>query len=103
MKHIDITAQEANEVMYNLSGLFLQNIYYHLSCLKQQEDKERFTYRTMEMAKVILVKMEAIASFLNIQSYVVNLGEPDNNICIDLDTRKPTVERVQLILDSIEV
>lgn len=101
MKHIDIT--EANEVMYNLSGLFLQNIYYHLSCLKQQEDKERFTYRTMEMAKVILVKMEAIASFLNIQSYVVNLGEPDDNICIDLDTRKPTVERVQLILDSIEV
>lgn len=102
MKHIDITVQEANEVMHNLARLFLYNIHHHGFYLEQQEDKERFTHRTMEMAKVILVKMEAIASFLNIKSYVVNLGEPGDNICIDLDTRKPTIERVGYILDLIE-
>lgn len=100
MKQINITREEASEVIYNLSKLFLQNILHHYFYLEQQEDKERFTYRTMEMAKVILVKMEAIASFLKIKSYVVNIDK-DANICIDLDTRKPTVERVQELLDLV--
>lgn len=103
MKQIDITREEANEVLGNLAKQFLHNVYYHLFYLDQQEDKERFTYRTMEIGKMILFYMDEVAEFLNLQNYVVNLGDPGDDVCFEFGVKKPTVERIQAILDLFEV
>lgn len=102
-KQLDITREEANEVLGNLAKQFLHNVYYHLFYLDQQEDKERFTYRTMEIGKMILFYMDEVAEFLNLQNYVVNLGDPGDDVCFELGVKKPTVERIQAILDLFEV
>lgn len=101
-KQLDITREEANEVLHNLARQFLHNVHYHLFYLDQQEDKERFTYRTMEIGKMILFYMDEVAAFLNLQNYVVNLGDPGNDVCFELGVNKPTVERIQAILDLFE-
>lgn len=102
-KQLDITREEANEVLNNLARQFLHNVYYHLFYLDQQEDKEKFTYRTMEIGKMILFYMDEVAEFLNLQNYVVNLGDPGDDVCFELGVKKPTVERIQAILDLFEV
>jgi len=102
MKHIDITVQEANEALGGLVKQFLRNVHYHLSYVGQEENKEKFTYRTMEIAKMLLFYMDEIAEFLHLQNYVVDLGDSDI-ICIELVSKKPTVERVQEILNLFEV
>lgn len=101
-KQLDITREEANEVLHNLARQFLHNAHYHLFYLDQQEDKERFTYRTMEIGKMILFYMDEVAAFLNLQNYVVNLGDPGDDVCFELGVNKPTVERIQAILDLFE-
>lgn len=102
MKQIDITREEANEVLGNLAKQFLHNVHYHLFYLDQQEDKECFTYRTMEIGKMILFYMDEVAEFLNLQNYVVNLGDPGDDVCFEFGVKKPTVERIQAILDLFE-
>lgn len=105
-KQLDITREEANEVLGGLAKQYLQNLVYHYFYLEQQEDKEKFTYRTMEIAKILLFYMDEIAEFLHLDAYVVNIDK-DTNVRIDLynhinrNDRKPTVQRVQELLDLI--
>mgnify|MGYP000852900108 FL=1 len=101
-KQLDITREEANEVLGGLVKQFLRNVHYHLSHVDQEENKEKFTYRTMEIAKMFLFYMDTIAEFLHLQNYVVDLGDSDI-IRIELGSKKPTVERVQEILNLFEV
>lgn len=101
-KQLDITREEANEVLGGLAKQFLQNVYYHLTHVDQEENKEKFTYRTMEIGKMILFYMDEIAEFLHLQNYVVNLGDPGDDVCFELGVKKPTMERIQTILDLFE-
>lgn len=100
-KQLDITREEANTVLNGLVKQFLHNVHYHLLYLEQQENKEKFTYRTMEIAKMLYFYMDEIAEFLHLQNYVVDLGDSDI-IRIELGSKKPTVERMQEILDLFE-
>lgn len=101
-KQLDITREEANAALNGLVKQFLHNVHYHLFYLEQQEDKEKFTYRTMEIAKMLYFYMDEIAEFLHLQNYIVDLGDSDI-IRIELGSKKPTVERMQEILDLFEV
>lgn len=100
-----ITAQEANEMMYNLSIRYMENVKYHMESLEKIRPEDEYTpmdllLATIKVAKVLLVKMEALASVLNIKSYAVDLG--DDAFTIDLDTSKPTVKRVLDLIDRVE-
>lgn len=100
-----ITAQEANEMMYNLSIRYMENIKYHMESLEKIRPEDEYTpmdllLATIKVAKILLVKMEALASVLNIKSYAVDLG--GDAFTIDLDTNKPTVKRVLDLVDLVE-
>ena len=63
-----ITAQEANEMMYNLSIRYMENVKYHMESLENIRPEDEYTpmdllLATIKVAKVLLVKMEALASF----------------------------------------
>lgn len=100
-KQLDITREEATVALNGLVKQFLHNVHYHLFYLDRQENKERFTYRTMEIAKMLYFYMDEIAEFLHLQNYVVDLGDSDI-IRIELGSKKPTVERMQEILYLFE-
>lgn len=100
-----ITAQEANEMMYNLSIKYMENIKYHMETLENIRPEDEYTpmdllLATIKVAKVLLVKMEALASILNIKSYSIDLG--GDAFTVDLDTSKPTVKRVLDLIDRVE-
>lgn len=100
-----ITSQEANEMMYNLSIKYMENIKYHMESLENIRPEDEYTpmdllLATIKVAKVLLVKLEALASVLGIKSYSIDLG--DDAFTIDLDTRKSTVKRVLDLIDRVE-
>lgn len=100
-----ITSQEANEMMYNLSIKYMENIKYHMESLENIRPEDEYTpmdllLATIKVAKVFLVKMEALASVLNIKSYSIDLG--GDAFTVDLDTSKPTVKRVLDLIDRVE-
>lgn len=100
-----ITAQEANEMMYNLSIRYMENVKYHMESLEKIRPEDEYTpmdllLATIKVTKVLLVKMEALASILNIKSYAVDLD--DDALTIDLDTSKPTVKRVLDLINRVE-
>lgn len=100
-----ITAQEANEMMYNLSIRYMENVKYHMESLEKIRPEDEYTpmdllLATIKVVKVLLVKMEALASVLNIKSYSIDLG--GDTFTVDLDTSKPTVKRVLDLIDRVE-